>query len=143
MVNEKCVVCGTDIPEGRQVCKSCEACEDYAPGSKLSLAISLGESICKKCGKIFYRAAKHVYKDTKGFYCSWTCFNHRNDKKKKYENFKHIELCSLDGTVIQTFRSASYAECYVPHATAVSIRKACESGKPYRGYIWRYADEKK
>ena len=37
---------------------------------------------CAKCGKEFVPAPQHVYKEVKDgntvWYCSWTCFNHRN-----------------------------------------------------------------
>lgn len=40
----------------------------------------LVEVKCKKCGKLFIPAPFHVFKDYRGMYCSWTCFNHRKDK---------------------------------------------------------------
>lgn len=36
---------------------------------------------CKKCGKMFPPAALHIYKEGAKYYCSWTCYNHRNDEK--------------------------------------------------------------
>lgn len=38
---------------------------------------------CKKCGKQFAPAPQHVYKDEGRYYCTWTCFNHRKDDRKK------------------------------------------------------------
>ena len=38
------------------------------------------ETDCVKCGKKFVPAPYHVYKTWKGYYCSWSCYNHRNDK---------------------------------------------------------------
>jgi hypothetical protein len=43
---------------------------------------SLNEKKCKKCGRTFIAAAYHVYKIGSKWYCSWTCYNHRNDKKE-------------------------------------------------------------
>lgn len=40
---------------------------------------------CKKCGKEFIAAPLHIYKENNKYYCSWTCFNHRNDKKEGEE----------------------------------------------------------
>lgn len=55
-------------------------------------AIFLNEKKCAKCGKNFIAQHGHIYRDhtnkkTK-WYCSWTCYNHRNDKneKEKKEN---------------------------------------------------------
>ena len=39
---------------------------------------------CRKCGKIFIPAPMHRYRDghEQGrWYCTWTCYNHRNDKE--------------------------------------------------------------
>ena len=41
------------------------------------------EKACPRCKKIFCPAAYHVYRDKKGYYCSWTCYNHKDDKNKK------------------------------------------------------------
>jgi uncharacterized OB-fold protein len=41
------------------------------------------EMKCPKCGKIFVPAPYHAYKDGGKLYCSWTCYNHRNDKEEK------------------------------------------------------------
>ena len=38
---------------------------------------------CKKCRKEFLPAPMHVYKHGKELYCSWSCFNHRNDEPKE------------------------------------------------------------
>lgn len=50
-------------------------------------------SKCGRCGKAFIPAPQHIYKDNGKSYCSWTCFNHRNDYKvqggKAYENNKN------------------------------------------------------
>ena len=34
---------------------------------------------CRKCGKYFIPAPMHVYRVGSKYYCSWTCYNHRND----------------------------------------------------------------
>ena len=41
------------------------------------------EKKCKKCGKNFVVAIEHRYKDGSKYYCSWTCYNHRNDKEEE------------------------------------------------------------
>ena len=49
--------------------------------SKPSLSIILPEKKCRKCKKLFIPAPLHIYKDKSKWYCSWTCYNHRNDKE--------------------------------------------------------------
>ena len=43
------------------------------------------DTICPKCGKVFLKQPFHVYvgqyKGKRRAFCSWTCFNHRNDKE--------------------------------------------------------------
>lgn len=41
------------------------------------------EKKCSKCGKNFVVAIEHRYKEGSKFYCSWTCYNHRHDKKQE------------------------------------------------------------
>lgn len=50
---------------------------------KLSLDVLLREKKCKKCGKLFIAAPEHRYREGSKFYCSWTCYLHRNDKVEK------------------------------------------------------------
>lgn len=38
---------------------------------------------CKKCGKEVYTTPQWVYKEGSKYYCSWKCYNHRNDGKPK------------------------------------------------------------
>ena len=38
------------------------------------------EKKCAKCGKRFISAAEHIYKKNGKWYCSWTCYNHRNER---------------------------------------------------------------
>ena len=46
------------------------------------------EKACPRCKKIFCPAAYHVYRDKKGYYCSWTCYNHKDDKDDKNKKKK-------------------------------------------------------
>lgn len=39
------------------------------------------EKVCKKCKKRFIAAPEHIYRVDHKFYCSWTCYLHRNDKE--------------------------------------------------------------
>lgn len=43
----------------------------------------LYERKCSKCGKVFVPAPLNIYKKNGKVYCSWTCYNHRNDKDFK------------------------------------------------------------
>ena len=91
---------------------------------------------CVACGKEFYPTPEHVYKDSKGQYCCWTCFNHRNDGKET--RWRQVEKCDLDGDVISIYQSAGKAAEYNYGCTSKGIIKAINSGKPYKGFIWRY-----
>ena len=57
---------------------------------KTNLNRLVPEEVCAKCGKKFIVAPQHVFKvcDKKKktkYYCSWSCYNHRNDKEKENE----------------------------------------------------------
>lgn len=41
------------------------------------------EKKCAKCGKNFVAAPYHRFKEHGKWYCKWTCYNHRKDKKEK------------------------------------------------------------
>lgn len=43
---------------------------------------------CKKCGKEIFPTAYWTYKEGGKYYCSWKCYNHRHDGKKKREIIK-------------------------------------------------------
>lgn len=51
--------------------------------AKDPLKYLLPEKRCKKCGKNFIPAPMHRYRDRSKWYCSWTCYNHRNDREVK------------------------------------------------------------
>ena len=51
------------------------------PRNKGSLNQIIPEKKCRKCGKKFIPAPEHRYREYSKFYCSWTCYNHRNDKE--------------------------------------------------------------
>lgn len=51
-------------------------------GDKLFIG---GMRKCKKCGKEIYPTYQWAYKENGKYYCSWKCFNHRNDDKPKRE----------------------------------------------------------
>lgn len=39
------------------------------------------EVVCKRCGKTFIPTYGWVYKEYDKYYCSFPCYNHRNDDK--------------------------------------------------------------
>lgn len=43
----------------------------------------LPERKCPVCGKKFLVQPYHRFKCGGKYYCKWTCYNHRNDKKAK------------------------------------------------------------
>jgi hypothetical protein len=93
------------------------------------------EAHCKKCGKEFYPTPYHVYKDSKGKYCCWTCFNHRKDGKTP--QYQQIECLYSDGTVVKTFQSPTKASEWVGGIPRI-IKRSCEEHTEYKGYYWRF-----
>jgi hypothetical protein len=97
------------------------------------------ELICPKCGKNFIKAPQHLYRDEKHFYCSWTCYNHRNDKKAP-KKFKKVGQYTLDGKLIKTYPSANDAAETIG-LSVKCIRNACREQSTYFGYLWRYEND--
>lgn len=104
---------------------------------------------CPKCGKLFESTPLWVYKDEKGIYCTWTCYNHRNDRKKDHPNnsaakihTKRVEQYTLDGQLIAVFDSAQSAAEAVGCSKTDQIRNVCRGrAETCRGFVWKYADE--
>lgn len=95
---------------------------------------------CVRCGKLFIQAPQHIYKDHKGIYCSWTCFNHRKDvdATKKYRPCSYeVEQYSIDGDFIRVFPDAKSAAEHF-NGTPNGIRVACRNETNYKGFVWRY-----
>lgn len=59
------------------------------PRTKGSKNEVIKEKKCAKCGKNFIVAVEHRYRKGSKYFCSWTCYNHRNDGKETTpkENF--------------------------------------------------------
>lgn len=99
------------------------------------------EANCPRCGKNFITAPYHIYHDDKGFYCSWTCYNHRDEVVfKRGKKPKAVEQYTKEGEKIATFKDALEA------ATSLSgipngIRCACNNHTSYKGYLWRYKND--
>ena len=56
------------------------------PRTKGSLNQIIPEKKCRKCGKKFIPAPMHAYREGSKYYCSWHCYNHRNDEEAvKYD----------------------------------------------------------
>lgn len=91
------------------------------------------EVICPRCGKKFIRAPLHIYKDDKGFYCSWTCYNHKEDKGRAVEQYTKY------GGLKRTFATVAKAAEAVD-GTADGIRNACRKCAFYKGFLWRYKE---
>ncbi len=105
---------------------------------KLPETTNLVEAHCVRCNKIFFPTPEHIYKDYRGRYCSWTCFNHRNDGK--VPRYKQVE-CLYPGTdeVVKTFQSATKAAEWVGTCVQL-IDKSCREGTERKGYLWRYKE---
>ena len=97
------------------------------------------EVLCSKCGKNFVPAPQHIYRDEKGCYCSWTCYNHRKDGRKPLK-FKKVNLYSQSGTLIKTFTSATDAAEFTG-LSIKNIQRACREKSVYSGYFWRYEND--
>lgn len=96
------------------------------------------ETLCPKCGKNFFPAPQHIFKDDKGTYCSWTCYNHRKDGLVR--KARRIEQLDCNNHLIRTFHSATQAAEHIG-GKAYNIRAACRNSTIYRGYLWRYKDD--
>ena len=99
------------------------------------------ERVCPMCGRTFIAAPLHAYKDKnkRVLYCSYHCYNHRNDNKKADGRAKPIEKCSRSGEVLETYVSAK-AAAEQNNWDPQFIRDACRTGKMYRGFLWRYKE---
>ena len=102
------------------------------------------ETKCKRCGKNFWVAPYHIYRDEKGMYCTWTCYNHRNDDEPKAQTQhpKSIPIiqCDKSGNAVATFNSIAEAATHI-NCTAKTISRACKTHKPCKGYLWRYKND--
>lgn len=96
---------------------------------------------CAKCGKVFIPAYYHIYKDSTKIYCSWTCYIHKDDDKKKItRKNKRVELWNMSGSeVLRVFKNAEDASRETGY-NAEEIREACRTGEAYRGFIWMYRE---
>lgn len=56
---------------------------------KINLNNLIPERKCAKCGKNFVISDVYVYRKGHKYYCSWTCYNHRDDKKEKEKKYDH------------------------------------------------------
>lgn len=101
----------------------------------------LPERKCSLCGKMFIPAPELIYRDKhkRTMFCSWHCFNHRNDNKPG-KKVNAVEKCTLSGEVIETYVSARIA-AEIINAEPWYIRNACKTGNTYRGYLWRYKND--
>lgn len=97
----------------------------------------LTEKNCSRCGKIYIPTPEWLYRDNGRGYCSWTCYNHRNDGKKC--RYKAVEYLLPDGTVLHSFQSASKAAEWFG-TSPFRIINAIDKGTQFKGYLWRYKE---
>lgn len=96
------------------------------------------EHKCRKCGKNFIPTYDWVYKDDRGIYCSYPCYNHREVCERKRKQSMPVELYAMDGkTLLKTFDNAVDAANITQH-NLDRVRKACRDGTPFAGFIWKY-----
>lgn len=99
---------------------------------------------CAKCGREFFPTPEHVYtagkSPRKKYYCSWTCFNHRNERAKtKGYRCKAVGQYTLDGVFIRRFDSANKAAEFMGIAPE-TVRNACRGKVKKPKFIWKYID---
>ena len=96
---------------------------------------------CPLCGKNFIPAPQHIYRYEGEVFCSWTCYNHRSDRKPgKIRKVKKVELYSENGYLLKVFTSATAAA----EKTGFDLKKiqnACREQSTYMGYLWRYKND--
>jgi hypothetical protein len=91
---------------------------------------------CPVCGKHFVSAAKHLYKDGKNLFCSWSCFIHRNETVKP----RGVEQYSKYGISKHTYKSVDEAAAKIG-GSAIDIVEACQNCTFYKGFLWRYKND--
>lgn len=96
------------------------------------------EHNCARCGKIFIPTPMWIYKDGSRGFCSWTCYNHRNDGRKT--RWQPVECLRSDGTVVSTFQSRAKAAEWMGRIDTKKLKDAIINGTEYRGYFWRYKE---
>ena len=80
-------------------------------------------------------------------YCSWTCFNHRNDGVAPPPTYREVEMLDEHGNVLQVFPSLRAAADHVC-GTEKNISEACRHNKGRKtkfrtahDHAWRYAND--
>ena len=102
---------------------------------------TIREVYCAKCKKVFVPAALHRYVVRDKLYCSWHCYNHRDDNANN--GMKRVAMYSPNGgTPLKCFKSASMAAIFMD-AMPRRIQQACRDHKEYKGFIFKYIDEEK
>ena len=96
---------------------------------------------CPICGKTFVPAAMHMYRKKHVLFCSWTCYRKDESQHSRRGRGKRVEQYTLDGEYIQTFDRAADAINLLGYTQLDNFYKACRSGRAYKGYIWKYAEE--
>ena len=101
------------------------------------------ESKCVKCGKLFIPAPQHALVDYRGYYCSCTCFLHRNDgvqEEKRGAKPCKVERYTKDGKYMKTYKDAKQAAFEVD-GNDKSLARAIRTGTLYRQSYWKYAEK--
>lgn len=102
---------------------------------------------CDRCDKAFVPAPYHIYRDDvkRGrshrhrIFCSWTCYNHRNDDRKVGKRGAPRKKVAVYTTAIDTagwilfkyYTNIDEAAADF-EVSSETIAKHCRSGKPYK-----------
>ena len=102
------------------------------------------EKKCVKCGKMFIPASQHALVDSRGAYCKPTCWIHRDDDRtdgRKVGRCTYaVKQYTREGELVATYDSAAMAGDAMGCVPS-TIAEACRSGRPYHGFLWKYAKD--
>ena len=111
--------------------------------------------VCAKCGKTFVPAPFHQFvtyrvsrqSTRKGYYCKWSCYNHRNEiPDKRGSKPKKVLMYDKSGEVLlREFDNAQQAAMWLVdmgiEASNRNIQRVCRGEWPhYRGYVFKYKE---
>ena len=122
--------------------------KDYKKTSSFDFP-GLFEKRCAQCGKIFYPAYRHVFKQGCKWFCKYSCENsfmreQQNKQKKRPDRRRNtyaVELTDTKSGLILNFDSATEAAKRLD-LCAEEIRRCCRGERlSYRGYLCEYRRE--
>lgn len=74
-----------------------------------------------------------IWKDIEGYEGLYQVSN-----EGRVKSLQEVEQYTLNGELVETFKSASEVERKNPQFKTSSITRCCRNNKAYKGYIWKY-----